>query len=60
VDWYVRGVIWFAQSAVVGVVLLTILGTGGLPGIISTALTGLVTALLLFRQVDKHIRQEMK
>ena len=59
VDWYVRGVIWFVQSALVGVVLLAILGTDGLFGIIGTASAGLVTALLLFRQVDKHIRQEM-
>ncbi|RLM52195.1 hypothetical protein [Halorubrum sp. Atlit-28R] len=60
VDWYVRGVIWFVQSALVGVVLLAVLGTGGLSGVVSTASTGLITALLLIRQVDKHIRQEMK
>ena len=59
VAWYLRGAIWFVQTAVVGVVLLTILGSGGLLGTVGTVLTGLLAALLLFRQVDMHIQQEM-
>ena len=60
VAWYLRGVIWFVQSAVVGAVLLAILDTGGLFGTVGTILTGLLTALLLFRQVDMYIQQEME
>ena len=59
VAWYLRGIIWFAQTAVVGVILLTILGTEGLLGTFGTVSAGLFTALLLFRQVDMHIKQEM-
>lgn len=59
VAWYLRGTIWFVQSAVVGIVLLTILGAEGLLGTVGTVLTGLLTALLLFRQVDLHIQQEL-
>ncbi|MDQ2074729.1 hypothetical protein RBH20_19565 [Haloarcula sp. H-GB4] len=60
VSWYLRAVIWFVQTAIVGAVLLVILGTEGLLGTVGTVLAGLLTALLLFRQVDMHIQQEMK
>jgi len=60
VAWYLRGTIWFAQTAVVGVILLTILGTEGLLGTVGAVLTGLFAALALFRQVDLHVKQEMR
>lgn len=59
VSWYLRGTIWFVQTTVVAVVLLMILGTKGVLGTAGVVLTGLLAALLLFRQVDRHIQQEM-
>ncbi|WP_435126614.1 hypothetical protein [Halobaculum sp. D14] len=59
VAWYLRGAIWFVQTAVVAAVLLTVLGTEGLVGTVGIVLNGLFAALLLFRQVDMHIHQEM-
>ena len=59
VAWYLRAVIWFVQSAVVGVGSLTLLGTEGPLATVGTVLTGLIAALLLFRQVDLHVQQEI-
>jgi hypothetical protein len=59
VAWYLRGAIWFVQTAVVGLVLVVILGTSGLSGTAGMVLTGLSAALLLFRQVDMHVQQEL-
>ncbi|MDR5657402.1 hypothetical protein RH831_09440 [Halodesulfurarchaeum sp. HSR-GB] len=59
VAWYLRGAIWFVQTAVVGLALVAILGTKGLAGTAGMILTGLFAALLLFRQVDMHVKQEI-
>lgn len=59
VAWYLRAVVWFAQTVAVGVVLLAALGTDGLVGTVRTVATGLASALLLFRQVHLHVQQEL-
>jgi len=60
VAWYLRAVVWLAQAFAVGLVLRLALGTVGLRGIVPTAATGLATALLLFRQVDLHVKQALQ
>ncbi|APE95321.1 hypothetical protein HSR6_0868 [Halodesulfurarchaeum formicicum] len=60
VAWYLRGAIWFVQTGVVGLALLVILGTRGASGTAGKILTGLFAALLLFRQVDMHVQQELE
>lgn len=51
--WYVRAIIWFLQASIAGVILNVALGTVG------AIISGLVASLLLFRQIDNHVTQEL-
>jgi len=59
VAWYVRAVVWFVQSSVAAVAVVLIFGTDGQLGLAGAGLSGLLAALLLFRQVDSHVQQEL-
>ena len=59
VAWYLRAALWFVQSTVATVIALAIFGTEGQLGIVGVGLSGFLAALFLFRQVDKHVQQEL-
>ena len=59
IAWYVRAVIWFVQSAVATVAAVLVFGTECHLGILGVGISGLLAALLLFRQIDKHVQQEL-
>ncbi|MFC7045080.1 hypothetical protein ACFQH6_06295 [Halobacteriaceae archaeon GCM10025711] len=53
-DWYLRWLVWVVQVAVAAVALEFALGVRGL------VVASLLGSFLLFRQLHRHVRQELE